>query len=281
LVEIIGRNSFKQAFMIHLRQISLDNHFPKKDAYPNNIRVLEKFSQLSFLTPITIFVGENGSGKSTLIEAIAKAVGSIAIGSEEVSKDRSITHVQPLADALHLIWNERTHRGFFLRAEDFFGFIRAQREMKNNINSDIDEIKKNFNDRSDYSKSLALGPSISSINAMKRWYGNDLDANSHGESFLVLFQSRFVPGGLFLLDEPEAALSPVSQLGLITMIKQMVSEDAQFIIATHSPILMALDEAMLYDFDQSPPAQVDYESLESVTLYRQFLTDPKAFLRHL
>jgi predicted ATPase len=267
--------------MIHLRKISLDPKFKNAQGFPNNVPVLENFSDLLFISPVTIFVGENGSGKSTLLEALAIAVGSISIGSEELSTDPSLNAVQPLADSLHLVWNKRTHRGFFLRAEDFFGYIKTQRRLKNTIKSDIDEIGLKFKDRSEYAKSLAMGPSVSSLNAMEERYGYDLNAHSHGESFLALFQSRFVPGGLYLLDEPEAALSPLSQLGLITMIKQMVTEDAQFIIATHSPILMAVADSTILSFDQSPPEQISYDSLESVQLYRDFLADPNAFLRHL
>lgn len=267
--------------MIHLRQIILDLKFNKVTDYPGKVPVLENFRSMEFESAVTILVGENGSGKSTVLEAIAKAVGSVTIGSEEVARDKTLTAVKPLANSLQLVWNKRTHRGFFLRAEDFFGYIKKQRAEKYSIRSDIEEIGRDFKGRSDYAKSLALGPSVASLNAFEKRYGRDLDANSHGESFLKLFQARFVPGGLYLLDEPEAALSPVSQLGLITMIKPMVEEDAQFIIATHSPILMAINDAVIFNFDHSPPMEVTYDSLESVTLYREFLLDPEAYLRHL
>ena len=112
-------------------------------------------------------------------------------------------------------------------------------------------------------------------------YGVNLDANSHGESFLRLFRSRFVPGGLYLLDEPEAPLSPQSQLGLIAMLKDMVAQDAQFIIATHSPMLLAFPNATVYSFDERPPRRVPFEELEHVRLTRDFLNNPEAFLRHL
>src|SRR2546427_1516347 len=101
-------------------------------------------------------------------------------------------------------------------------------------------------DRSKYAEGLAQGPLVSSLEAMERRYGVNLDENSHGQSFLKLFQSRFVPGGLYLLDEPEAPLSPQSQLGLMAMIGDMLRQDAQFIIATHSPILLGFPEATIY-----------------------------------
>jgi predicted ATPase len=109
----------------------------------------------------------------------------------------------------------------------------------------------------------------------------DLDANSHGQSFLKLFASRFVPGGLYLLDEPEAPLSPQSQLALIAMIGDMIARDAQFIIATHSPILLAFPNALIYSCDRVPIERVRFDDLEHVVLTRDFLNDPEKFLRHL
>jgi predicted ATPase len=120
-----------------------------------------------------------------------------------------------------------------------------------------------------------------SLADMERRYGVDLDANSHGQSFLKLFQSRFVPGGLYLLDEPEAPLSPQSQLGLIAMIRDMVAQDSQFIIATHSPMLLGFPGARIYSCDAVPIAQVAFEELDHVVLTRDFLNNPERFLRHL
>src|SRR5437867_12644161 len=124
-------------------------------------------------------------------------------------------------------------------------------------------------------------PMRSSLADMERRYGIDLDANSHGQSFLRLFKSRFVPGGLYLLDEPEAPLSPQSQLALMAMMTDMVAEDGQFIIATHSPILLAFPGARIYSFDAPPVRQVEYELLEHEALTREFLNSPERFLRHV
>jgi predicted ATPase len=109
----------------------------------------------------------------------------------------------------------------------------------------------------------------------------DLDANSHGQSFLRLFQARFVPGGLYLLDEPEAPLSPQSQLALMALMQDMIAQDAQFIVATHSPILLAYPGARIYSFDSVPVSKVRYEELEHVRLTRDFLNAPERFLRAL
>jgi len=117
--------------------------------------------------------------------------------------------------------------------------------------------------------------------ALANRYGEDADARSHGESFLQLFQSRFVPGGLYLLDEPEAPLSPQRQLALLAMLKGMAAQDSQFVVATHSPILMALPGADILSFDQPPVRRIAYEEVEQVSLTRDFLNNPEAFLRHL
>jgi predicted ATPase len=116
---------------------------------------------------------------------------------------------------------------------------------------------------------------------LEQRYGEGLDSRSHGESFLTLFQTRFVPGGLYLLDEPEVPLSPLRQLTFLSLLKEMIVQDAQFIIATHSPILLAFPQAMLLSFDHPPLKEVKYTELEHVTLTKAFLANPEAYLRHL
>ena len=126
-----------------------------------------------------------------------------------------------------------------------------------------------------------MGPVRASLADMEHRYGVNLDANSHGQSFLKLFQSRFVPGGLYLLDEPEAPLSPQSQLALLAMIGDMVKQDAQFIIATHSPILLGAQDATIYNCDRVPIARAEYEELDHVVITRDFLNGRDRYLRHL
>jgi predicted ATPase len=230
---------------------------------------------------VTFFVGENGSGKSTLLEAIAAAVGLPTVGSEAVRDDRTLAAQRALARHLRLTWTRRTHKGFFLRAEDFFGFTKYVARLRAEFRTRLAEIDVEYADRSSYARGLARGPAGHSLADMERRYGVDLDANSHGQSFLKLFASRFVPGGLYLLDEPEAPLSPQSQLALIAMIGDMIARDGQFIIATHSPILLAFPNALIYSCDRVPIERVRFDDLEHVVLTRDFLNDPEKFLRHL
>jgi predicted ATPase len=224
--------------------------------FPFSVPVVRALGSLEFSTDVTFFVGENGSGKSTLLEGIAAAVGLPTVGSEAVRDDGTLAAQRALADRLRLAWSRRTHKGFFLRAEDFFGFTKYLARLRGEMQTRLAEIDVEYADRSAYARGLARGPAAGSLAALERRYGVDLDANSHGESFLKLFRSRFVPGGLYILDEPEAPLSPQSQLGLIAMLKDMLKEDAQFIIATHSPILLAFPNATIYTFDDQPPRRV-------------------------
>jgi predicted ATPase len=250
-------------------------------AFPFTVPVIRALDRLPLAGAVTFFVGENGSGKSTLLEAIAAAARLPAVGSADLDADATLGAQRQLSDALRLVWSRRTTRGFFLRAEDFFGFAKRLSQLRGELLRRLEELEVEYADRSRYAKGLAMGPMRRSLAEMEERYGVDLDANSHGQSFLRLFQSRFVPGGLYLLDEPEAPLSPQSQLGLIAMISEMVAQDAQFIIATHSPILMAYPGATIVSFDEVPAAVVQYGELESVRLVREFLVEPQRYLSRI
>ena len=243
--------------------------------------VVRALEELSLDAPVTFFVGENGSGKSTILEGIAAAAGLPTVGAVGVGDDVTLQSQRTLGRALRLIWRQRTRRGFFLRAEDFFGFTKTLAKMRSEFLERLGELDAEYRDRSAYAKGLAQGPVRASLADMERRYGIDLDANSHGQSFLRLFASRFVPGGLYLLDEPEAPLSPQSQLGLMAMMGDMIAQDSQFVIATHSPILLAMPGALIYSCDRVPMELVPFEELDHVVLTREFLNDPGRFLRHL
>ena len=249
--------------------------------FPFNVPTIRTLEALRFDSAVTFFVGENGSGKSTLLEGIAAAAHLPAIGSADLEADITLGAQLELARALRLVWSRKTSRGFFLRAEDFFGFAKRLSTMRGEFLERIRQLEVEYSDRSAFAKALAMGPAHASLADMERRYGVDLDANSHGQSFLRLFRSRFVPEGLYLLDEPEAPLSPQSQLGLMAMIQDMLAEGAQFIIATHSPILLAYPGATIYSFDQAPATVVPYAELDHVVLTREFLNAPERYLRAL
>ena len=264
--------------MIHLRSIDIKPSAKKLDAFPFTIPVVKKFKAIEFSSAVTFLVGENGTGKSTLIEAIAAGVSSIVVGGQDVRSDQSLQHARRLGAQLKFVWRKRTHRGFFLRAEDFFNFARRINQTRAELEEMATEFEK---DLTGYGLSLAQGVVRGQKRALEARYGEDADARSHGESFLQLFASRFVPGGLYLLDEPEAPLSPQRQLALLSMLKEMTEQESQFIIATHSPILMAFPGATILSFDHQPVRKVAYDSVEHVSLTRDFLNHPEAFLKHL
>ncbi len=268
--------------MIHLQSVELRSSFPRnRTEFPFSVSSLASLTEIRFESPVTFLVGENGSGKSTLLEALAAAAGSIAVGSNEMGNDETLASARAVARHLKLAWTRRTHRGFFLRAEDFFGFARRIAQIRADLEHELAAVDSEYGGRSEKAKGLAKMPYARELHAIKERYGDGLDARSHGESFLALFQSRFVPDGLYLLDEPEAPLSPLRQVGFLALLKEMVAQDAQFIIATHSPILMAFPGATILNFDQTPVAPVPWEELEHVSVTRSFLNSPQAYLQHL
>jgi predicted ATPase len=268
--------------MPHLRAIARKKTEGRGDFFPFSIPAVRFLERIEFRHPVTFFVGENGTGKSTLLEGMATAMNAIAVGGDDVEHDSTLDAVRQLADHLRLEWRKKTARGFFLRAEDFFNYSRRLSRMQVELQTIIDgyeaELKLNPGDEG---IKRAIGYVRGQKQAIIQRYGENLDANSHGESFMKVFESRLVPGGLYLLDEPEAALSPLRQLAFLSQMKAMVAQQCQFIIATHSPILMAFPEAEIYSFDLQPIATVAYDELEHVTLTRAFLQNPGAFLHRL
>ncbi|MEZ4513440.1 MAG: AAA family ATPase [Chloroflexota bacterium] len=248
--------------------------------FPFTVPAIANLHTVAFTRPVTFLAGENGSGKSTFLEAVACAVGSITVGSQSVQHDPTLTAVRRLIPHLKLTWSKKSRKGFFMRAEDFFGYARQLNESRAEMEQELAKLDDEYEGRN-FAKALASMPYRRELGALRQSYGDGLDANSHGEGFLKLFQERFVGEGLYLLDEPEAPLSPMRQLAFLAMLHQMVQQNAQFIIATHSPILMAYPNATILSFDGGTVAEVAYESLEHVQVTRSFLQNPAVYLRHL
>ncbi len=244
--------------------------------------VVRALDRLRFSAPVTLFVGENGSGKSTLLEALAISSRAVTAGAAEAPDDPSLTGVRSLADALKLSWTSRTHRGFYLRAEDFFGYAKRVAAMRAELERDLARVDEEYADRpGSLAHDLARTPYLRELAALTERYGEGLDAQSHGESFLRFFAARLVPRGTYFLDEPEAPLSPARQLALLALLREMVDADCQLVVATHSPILLAMPGAEIWSFDETPVRRVRWDELEHVRLTRDFLANPEAFLRHL
>ena len=202
--------------------------------------------------PVTFLVGENGTGKSTLLEAIAAAWGfNPEGGTRNFRFSTARTHAELYRSLVLQRGPRRPRDGFFLRAESFY-----------NVATEIDRLDE--------------------IAPLKGAYGGrSLHEQSHGESFLARVLNRFSGSGLYLLDEPEAALSPARQLTLLAEIHQLVSNDSQFIIATHSPILMAYPGAHIWQLSAEGIESVSYEETEHYQLTRRFLENPRRYLEYL
>src|SRR5438552_5081312 len=218
------------------------------DVYPFSIPAIRQLDELRLDSHVTLFAGENGSGKSTLVEAIAVAAGFNAEGgSRNVTVSTRPSH-SVLHQHLRLVRGTRRPRtGYFLRAESFF-----------NVATYLDEIPESV-----------------------AWYGGRLHEKSHGESFISLVTNRFGPNGLYILDEPEAALSLRGNLALIRRMHDLVADGSQFIISTHSPILLGYPGATIYVLSDAGIVETRYEDTEVVELTRSFLDDRDQFLRHL
>lgn len=270
--------------MTHLVQLAWKTAEPDDEstsdiaAFPFSVPAIRSLPTLSFTTPVTFFVGENGTGKSTLLESIAISAALSTVGSQEVWFDRTLAPQRKLANALQLSWTRRTRRGFFLRAEDFFGYLKQQARTDARL----------LRERSE----LAAPPSGEEIDPRPAGpehvdeeeaaqYLARYDCRSHGESFLDMFSSRLTEAGLYLLDEPETPLSPQRQIAFLALLLDAVQRGAQFIIATHSPILLAYPGARIYSFDTAPVEEVAFGDLDHVRVTRDFLNSPERFLRHL
>lgn len=226
--------------------------------HPFCLDVIKNLQDIQLPTQVTFFVGENGAGKSTILESIACNVGfGLEGGSKnfsfKTSEERTYTAAQKLADQLTLSWRVKPKNGYFFRAESFF-----------NIANYIDELEKNGGG--------AYAP-----------YGDkSLHEQSHGESFLSFFKNRLGSDGFFIFDEPEAALSPQRQLSLLVIINQMCKNpDSQFIIATHSPLLLAYPGATIYSCDTDTLTPIAYTDTEHYRITKHFLNNPEQYLHHL
>ncbi|MCR8995045.1 AAA family ATPase [Brevibacillus sp. 7WMA2] len=232
---------------MYLRQVRLlTEKYPNRKEYPFSIPALQNLESLSLDKNITFFVGENGSGKSTLLEAIAYQCDFHTAGGGRHNYYEVDASDAPLGEYIQLSWLPKITKGFFLRAETFYQFASH----------------------------------IDSINGTGSYGGRSLHAQSHGESFLSLFRNRFGHKAIYLLDEPEAALSPARQLSLLRLMKDL-ERSAQFIIATHSPILLAFPGAQIYNFDQSPIATTSYEQTLHYQITKRFLENKEAMLAEL
>ena len=215
--------------------------------YPFNIRAFRRGVDLHLSAKVTFLVGENGSGKSTLLEALAECCGFNPEGGNRDHHREALADRSDFAQALRLSWVPKIAEGFFMRAESFYNFATY----------------------------------IDDVSNLRAYGGKSLHAQSHGESFLALFTNRFEQG-IYILDEPEAALSPQRQLSFLKIIHDLETPGhAQFLISTHSPIILSYPGAVLYSLDGDSIEEIAYHDTDHYLVTRDFLNSPERYFRHL
>ncbi len=252
---------------------------PDPEVFPWSLPVFRWLERLQFKAPVTFLVGENGSGKSTLLEGLAAGMDAVTAGGADIERDDSLAAARRFAAGYRFSRRHKPRARLFVRAEDLFGFVRrVGRDMR-----DLAEMEESLRTsiKGDYGRQLATGAVRGQRRALAGTYGEDPDAKSHGETFLNLLEKRLVVEGLYFLDEPEAPLSPLRILSLISLLKQVVADGSQLVICTHSPILMAFPGAEILLFEGDTLTPTPYDELDHVRLTRAFLNDPESYLRRL
>ena len=236
-----------------LKSIKLDREkISSFEKYPFNIEVIKNFDCLELESPVTFLVGDNGIGKSTFIEAIAVSLGLNREGGTQNFQFSTKNTVSELSNYIRVSTYNLAKTKFFLRAESFYNFAS---EVQRLVEED-------------------------GFGSLYQSYGGNLHLCSHGESFLKLVQNRFTDHGLYILDEPEAALSPGSQLSLLCIIDDLVKQGSQFIIATHSPILISYREGEIFDLNRNFE-KVDYKETDIYLTYKMYLENPDGMQQKL
>ena len=270
--------------MIHLRRLELVR---PRDEFPFTLPVLADFTSLEFETPVTFFVGENGSGKSTLLEILAASLRLPTLTQTSIDRHPLMASARDAASAFRLVRNVPETRGrrrtrpsgFFFRADDVTGYLQSVQQQMQDHETIAEELAASI--EGDWGRQRAVGMARGQRRALAERYGENPFARSHGELFLDLFRARITAPGIYLLDEPEGPLSPGNQIALVAVLLDAVERGCQFVVVTHSPILLATPGARIIDVDQTPPAPTSWEDTDHVSLTRAFLANPEAFLRHL
>ncbi|MFS4417575.1 AAA family ATPase [Maribacter sp. 2307ULW6-5] len=262
--------------MPYLSSFSIDPN--RTHPFPYDVPAVRFAKNIALKTPVTFLIGDNGTGKSTLLELLAYRLQLPHMDGSGYQK-KGFKAARTLLPHLELSWERERSTGFFFRAEDFGNLINSIDRQDGKLHgfmADLegavpDHIIQEMKDSANHQ-----------IHHMRKRYGQDLQSFSHGEAYLKIMQEKIVDRGLYLLDEPEAALSPLKQLSLLYFMQEHLRQfTSQLIIATHSPMLMAFPGATIYEVNQEGMKQVPLEETEHYTVTRSFLNDPGRYLRHL
>ena len=247
---------------------------PGSDSFPWTLKLVRELEELSFTAPVTFLVGENGCGKSTLLEGIAAGMNAVAAGRRDLARDPSLAAARSFAAGFLFVRRRHARTRLFLRAEDVFGFTTRIGEDMQGLDDDARDFAASLPEG--YGRQLAMGVVRGQRGEFVRDYGEDPDARSHGETFL-----RLLRNGLYFLDEPETPLSPTRVLALLALLADRVAHGCQFIVATHSPMLLASPGAAILLVEDGRVRPAAWDDLEHVRVTRAFLNDPAAVLAKL
>lgn len=260
--------------MPFVRSFSINTN--KTGPFPFNVPAVKFAKDIDFGDAV-IFVGDNGSGKSTLLESLALYCNLPLIGGH-IGHHKDFEAARAIKPFVDVQWKGQTQKGFFFRAEDFSDFVNSIEKEKQKIQADFSDLRGKVDDRIIDQMSETANQTLHTI---RREYGDDMQQYSHGEVYLKIIQTRVAGKGIYLLDEPEAALSPLKQLSLMAFILDALKKgNSQFIMATHSPILMGLPGATLYEITDEGMNKVDYTDTEHYRITKTFLERPEVYLRH-
>ena len=260
------------------------------DTFPWTLPLFRDLKRLEFSSRVTFLVGENGSGKSTLLEGLAVGTRAIAAGSGQVDQDETLWAAHEFAKAFRFVRRNRPKRTMFMRAEDILGYtLTAARQRKEAAIAFAGGVKaleaareaEERDEAADIAKPSVAEAAPRLKRRLSRKYGTDPVNRSHGETFLELLAQRLAPNGLYLLDEPETPLSPSRVIALLALLKDRAGMGCQFVVATHSPILMAVPDSQILLFEEGSIRPIGYDDVEHVRITKAFLSDPEKFLRHL
>ncbi|KAA1242593.1 AAA family ATPase [Aquimarina sp. RZ0] len=249
----------------------------REHPYPYNVPAIKFAKNIDVSNNITFIIGENGSGKSTLLESIAFRLQLPHMDGRGYDK-KCFDAARKLLPYLELNWNIERSVGFFFRAEDFGDYLNSVHRTDVNLHNQMgyldqevpDHVIQQMKDSANYQ-----------LHKVRKNYGQELDTFSHGEAYMHIMNEMVNQRGIYLLDEPEASLSPSKQLAFIYFLQEHLQNfDSQFIIATHSPMLMAYPEASIYEITDSDMKKTSLEETDHYSITKSFLNNPRAFLRH-
>jgi predicted ATPase len=262
---------------MHIKEVVFESKGQK--TFPYNLPFFHG-KPIAFSEGITILIGENGAGKSTFIELLNEVLDLPRIvGKKEVSAQEDLFKNVRNDVKIHRL--HQKPKGFFFGAEDFTGYIHYLVKEKNASKEELKRIERDYKNRSDYAKGLASMPHQRTIHEIDQLHNRDLLSSSHGEAYLSFFSSRMKENSLYLLDEPETPLSIQNQLSLLYLIDEAVKKGCQFVIASHSPVIMAIPGAKILWIGDDEIKEISYEEIESVALLKQFLNQKEQFFKHL